>query len=103
LVRELVAPSPRLPRPPAAAAETADAAPGATAGAVAGAAAAAGTAAGQATIAAGEAAGAAPAGNGLQVRRTFPPGSEWLFAKLYTGTATADRVLRDVLAPLVRE
>jgi thiopeptide-type bacteriocin biosynthesis protein len=48
-------------------------------------------------------AAAAPAGNGLQVRRTFAPGSEWLYAKLYTGTATADRVLRDVLAPLVRE
>ena len=25
------------------------------------------------------------------VRRSFPPGSEWLYAKLYTGTATADR------------
>ena len=37
------------------------------------------------------------------MRRTFAPGSEWLYAKLYTGTATADRVLRDVLAPLVRE
>ncbi|HXO27222.1 MAG TPA: thiopeptide-type bacteriocin biosynthesis protein, partial [Thermoanaerobaculia bacterium] len=49
------------------------------------------------------AAAAVAAGNGLAVRRSFPPGSEWLFAKLYTGTATADRVLRDVLAPLVRE
>jgi lantibiotic biosynthesis protein len=116
-VHELVVPFHRLPRP-AAAAETALAAPGTTAGAAAAAgttaaaaaaagatpaAAAAGTAAAQATVAAGTAAGAAPAGNGLQVRRTFPPGSEWLFAKLYTGTATADRVLRDVLAPLVRE
>jgi thiopeptide-type bacteriocin biosynthesis protein len=26
-------------------------------------------------------------------RRTFLPGSEWLYAKLYTGTAAADRVL----------
>ena len=34
-------------------------------------------------------------------RRVFPPGSEWLYAKLYTGTATADQVLRDVVAPLV--
>lgn len=34
-------------------------------------------------------------------RRAFPPGSEWLYAKLYTGTATADRVLQDALAPLV--
>ena len=102
-VHELVVPYHRLPRPPAAA-ETAVAAPGAVAAAgTAAAVAAAGTAAGQATAAAVEGAGAAPAGNGLQVRRTFPPGSEWLFAKLYTGTATADRVLRDVLAPLVRE
>jgi len=53
--------------------------------------------------AASAASGGAFTGNGLQVRRTFAPGSEWLFAKLYTGTATADRVLRDVLAPLVRE
>jgi thiopeptide-type bacteriocin biosynthesis protein len=36
-------------------------------------------------------------------RRTFPPGSEWLYAKLYTGSATADRVLRDAIAPLVEE
>ena len=31
-------------------------------------------------------------------RRQFPPGSEWLYAKLYTGTATADRLLRTTLA-----
>lgn len=37
------------------------------------------------------------------VRRAFPPGSEWLYAKLYTGTSTADRVLREALAPLVRQ
>ncbi|MEM6795173.1 MAG: lantibiotic dehydratase [Acidobacteriota bacterium] len=35
--------------------------------------------------------------------RLYPPGSEWLFAKLYTGTATADWILRDVLSPLVKE
>jgi thiopeptide-type bacteriocin biosynthesis protein len=35
--------------------------------------------------------------------RSFSPGSEWLYAKLYTGTATADRVLSDVVAPLVEE
>jgi thiopeptide-type bacteriocin biosynthesis protein len=34
--------------------------------------------------------------------RRFPLGSEWLYAKLYTGTATADGVLREVVAPLVR-
>lgn len=36
-------------------------------------------------------------------RRRFAPGSEWLYAKLYTGTGTADHVLRDVVAPLVSE
>jgi thiopeptide-type bacteriocin biosynthesis protein len=30
----------------------------------------------------------------------FAPGSEWLYAKLYTGTATADRVLSDLVAPV---
>lgn len=30
------------------------------------------------------------------VVRAFPPGSEWLYAKLYTGNATADRVLAAV-------
>jgi thiopeptide-type bacteriocin biosynthesis protein len=39
----------------------------------------------------------------LVIRRTFPPGSEWLHAKLYTGTATADRVLCEDVAPLARE
>lgn len=33
-------------------------------------------------------------------RRTFPPGSEWLYAKLYTGPATADTVLREMVRPL---
>jgi thiopeptide-type bacteriocin biosynthesis protein len=36
-------------------------------------------------------------------RRSFAPGSEWLFAKLYTGPATADQVLREAVAPLVAE
>jgi thiopeptide-type bacteriocin biosynthesis protein len=35
-------------------------------------------------------------------RRRFPPGSEWLYAKLYTGNGTADRVLTDVVEPVVR-
>ncbi|GAB4509981.1 MAG: lantibiotic dehydratase [Haliangiales bacterium] len=40
---------------------------------------------------------------GLQValRRRFVPGSEWLYAKLYTGQSTADRVLRRLVAPLI--
>ncbi|WP_428268489.1 lantibiotic dehydratase [Haliangium sp.] len=34
------------------------------------------------------------------VQRTFPPGSEWLYVKLYTGLSTADEVLRRVIAPV---
>jgi thiopeptide-type bacteriocin biosynthesis protein len=34
-------------------------------------------------------------------RRSYLPGSEWLYAKLYGGSATADEVLRRVIAPLV--
>jgi thiopeptide-type bacteriocin biosynthesis protein len=37
------------------------------------------------------------------VRRSFPPGSEWLYVKLYTGSATADVLLREIVAPVVRE
>jgi thiopeptide-type bacteriocin biosynthesis protein len=44
----------------------------------------------------------APTAPALQITRTFPPGSEWLYAKVYTGTATADRVLEE-LAPLAAE
>ncbi len=36
-------------------------------------------------------------------RRQFAPGSPWLYAKLYAGDATADRVLRDAIAPVVRD
>jgi thiopeptide-type bacteriocin biosynthesis protein len=35
------------------------------------------------------------------VVRRFPPGSAWLYAKLYTGPATLDQVLRDLVRPLV--
>ena len=31
----------------------------------------------------------------------YPPGSEWLYSKLYTGSATADQVLRELIAPVV--
>lgn len=37
------------------------------------------------------------------VRRSFAPGSEWLYVKLYTGTATADGLLREVVGPVVRD
>lgn len=36
------------------------------------------------------------------VRRTFPPGSEWFYARIYTGTATADQLLQTVVRPLTR-
>jgi len=35
------------------------------------------------------------------VERILPPTSRWLYLKLYTGSATADLVLRDTIAPLV--
>jgi thiopeptide-type bacteriocin biosynthesis protein len=35
--------------------------------------------------------------------RRFAPGSEWLYAKLYTGHATADQILTDAIAPIVRD
>jgi thiopeptide-type bacteriocin biosynthesis protein len=34
--------------------------------------------------------------------RTFPPGSTWVYAKVYTGAGTADVVLRDVVGPVSR-
>jgi thiopeptide-type bacteriocin biosynthesis protein len=37
------------------------------------------------------------------IARRFPPGSEWLYVKLYTGTATADRILCETVTPLVRQ
>jgi thiopeptide-type bacteriocin biosynthesis protein len=45
---------------------------------------------------------AAPQATGSAVRRRFPPGSEWLYAKLYTGAGTADQVLNHLVGPLVR-
>ncbi|MCY1003614.1 lantibiotic dehydratase [Myxococcus sp. MISCRS1] len=34
--------------------------------------------------------------------RTFPPGSEWLYVKLYGGTGTLDRLLRTTLGEAIR-
>src|SRR4029450_2966008 len=45
---------------------------------------------------------ATPQAPGSAVRRRFPPGSEWLYAKLYTGAGTADQVLNHLVGPLVR-
>jgi len=33
--------------------------------------------------------------------RRFPPGSEWLYVKLYTGSATADVILRELVREIV--
>jgi thiopeptide-type bacteriocin biosynthesis protein len=35
--------------------------------------------------------------------RSFQPGSEWLYAKLYAGSSGVDQLLRERVAPLVRE
>ena len=43
-----------------------------------------------------------PATNAPTVRRYFPPGSDWLYAKVYCGASTADRVLREAIGPVVR-
>ncbi|HEU0105120.1 MAG TPA: lantibiotic dehydratase, partial [Vicinamibacteria bacterium] len=48
----------------------------------------------------------APAPPALPVaarRRSFPPGTEWLYAKVYTGASSGDRILRDVIVPLTRQ
>jgi lantibiotic biosynthesis protein len=37
------------------------------------------------------------------VPRSFAPGSEWLYAKLYAGYATCDQILTEAIAPLVRD
>lgn len=42
-----------------------------------------------------------PPARAAGVRRRFAPGSEWLYAKLYTGNATADQILTEAVAPLV--
>jgi thiopeptide-type bacteriocin biosynthesis protein len=35
--------------------------------------------------------------------RSFMPGSEWLYAQIHAGTAAADRILVDVIAPLMQK
>ena len=36
-----------------------------------------------------------------KVQRTYPPGSQWLYLKVYTGTASADRILVDSVGPVI--
>jgi hypothetical protein len=50
-----------------------------------------------------DAAQPAMSGSLARVPRTFTPGSEWVYAKLYAGASTADRVLSGIVGPLVRE
>ena len=36
-----------------------------------------------------------------RARRTFAPGSEWLYLKVYTGSASADRILTEAVGPVI--
>ncbi|MGH9768769.1 MAG: thiopeptide-type bacteriocin biosynthesis protein, partial [Blastocatellia bacterium] len=36
-------------------------------------------------------------------QRSFPPGSEWLYAQIYCGATTADQILREAIAPAAKE
>src|SRR5204862_6197810 len=38
-----------------------------------------------------------------EIRRRFAPGSEWFYAKLFTGSATADHILTGAIAPIARD
>lgn len=37
------------------------------------------------------------------MRRTFAPGSPWLYLKAYTGTASADHILTDTVGPVIEQ
>lgn len=39
----------------------------------------------------------------IRITRDFPPGSEWVYIKLYCGQKIADEVLRQQVSPLVRK
>ena len=39
----------------------------------------------------------------LEVARSFVPGSEWLYYKIYGGVSQADRILEEAVAPLVQQ
>src|SRR6185503_11525053 len=43
----------------------------------------------------------APARAASTAPRRFPPGSEWLYARVYTGPAVADRLLVELIRPVV--
>jgi thiopeptide-type bacteriocin biosynthesis protein len=52
-------------------------------------------------IRAGEPAPAPQPWRAPDARRSFAPGSEWLYLKAYTGTASADRILTDSVGPAI--
>jgi hypothetical protein len=41
--------------------------------------------------------------NAMSLPIVFPPGSEWLYLKLYCGIATADKILCEIVGPLLDE
>ena len=43
------------------------------------------------------------AGNGFGVRRTFPPGSEWLYFEIYCHVYRSDALLGELIAPFLSE
>jgi thiopeptide-type bacteriocin biosynthesis protein len=45
--------------------------------------------------------GSPPGAATRPLQRRFPPGSEWLYAKLYAGPAALDGLLQDVIRPIV--
>lgn len=44
-----------------------------------------------------------PHGDPRPARRTFPPGSEWLYAKLYAAPSMSNRLLREVVRPVTTQ
>ncbi len=46
---------------------------------------------------------ALPVPGAVELRRSFPPGSEWMYLKLYAGSAGVDELLRTLVQPLVDE
>jgi thiopeptide-type bacteriocin biosynthesis protein len=44
-----------------------------------------------------------PALPAVTARKQFVPGGEWLYAKIYCGESTTDRVLREAISPVVRD
>lgn len=39
----------------------------------------------------------------VKIKRTFHPGSEWAYVKIYTGIMESERILRELVSPLIRD